>query len=85
MRNRQLLSGNNSVSLSENRKAGKGVKIPALSLQTPQRQGRGTPIFILDSVSKSGPKREGAPSLSLRFLEGQGGDFDFERKIQRGV
>lgn len=39
-------SENNFISDSENRKNEKGVKTPALSLQNPQRRGRGTRTLI---------------------------------------
>ncbi|SPF48959.1 hypothetical protein SBA1_90093 [Candidatus Sulfotelmatobacter kueseliae] len=50
------------------------VKTPTLSQRT--REGWGTPAFLADTTFG------GAPSLSLRFLQGQGGDLDFDEQSE---
>jgi hypothetical protein len=50
-------------------------------MEKTERKSKPPPCVCKERSHKDGAPRkikyEGAPSLSLRFLEGQGGDFDF--------
>ena len=54
---------------------------PCLAKSASQGRGTRTLIFSSDAHKPLRAIDEGAPSSSLRFLEGQGGDFDFRARV----